>query len=118
MQTLLNVGGLICYQIHLNTVKCEKKLQNPQKWQLQGTESKNARKEVNLQLKKEIDFYDDMIIVPFMDHYELVVLKTLAIYEYGVQNISAKYIMKCDDDTFVRVDTILKEIKSTPHKHG
>lgn len=35
-----------------------------------------------------------------------------------VQNISAKYIMKCDDDTFVRVDTVLKEVKATPHKHG
>ncbi|XP_057864417.2 hydroxyproline O-galactosyltransferase GALT2 isoform X2 [Cryptomeria japonica] len=78
----------------------------------------NARKEVNLQLKKEADYYGDMIIVPFMDRYELVVLKTVAICEYGVQNLSAKYIMKCDDDTFVRVDTILKEIKLTPHKHG
>jgi hypothetical protein len=33
------------------------------------------------------------------------------------QNISAKYIMKCDDDTFVRVETVLKEIKTTPHIH-
>jgi hypothetical protein len=34
-----------------------------------------------------------------------------------VQNISAKCIMKCDDDTFVRVDIVLKEIKRTPHVH-
>lgn len=25
--------------------------------------------------------------------------------------------MKCDDDTFVRVDIVLKEIKTTPHVH-
>jgi hypothetical protein len=30
-----------------------------------------------------------------------------------VQNVSAAYIMKCDDDTFVRVDTVLKEIDRT-----
>lgn len=78
----------------------------------------NARKEVNVQLKNEADFYGDIIIVPFMDRYELVVLKTVAICEYGVRNISAKYVMKCDDDTFVRVDTVLKEIKRTPHVHG
>eukprot|EP01018_Ginkgo_biloba_P030479 Gb_00492 [translate_table: standard] len=78
----------------------------------------NARKEVNIQLKKEADFYGDIIIVPFMDRYELVVLKTVAICEYGVRNLSAKYIMKCDDDTFVRLETIMKEIKGTSHHHG
>ncbi|CAN1145699.1 Hydroxyproline O-galactosyltransferase GALT2 [Linum perenne] len=45
-----------------------------------------------------------------MDRYELVVLKTIAICEFGVKNVSAAYIMKCDDDTFVRVETVLKEI--------
>ncbi|XP_062162100.1 hydroxyproline O-galactosyltransferase GALT2-like [Alnus glutinosa] len=28
-----------------------------------------------------------------------------------VQNVTTRYIMKCDDDTFVRVDTVLKEIE-------
>ncbi|KAK7361649.1 hypothetical protein VNO77_03720 [Canavalia gladiata] len=28
----------------------------------------------------------DIIIFPFMDYYELVVLKTMAIYEFGIQN--------------------------------
>ncbi|GLJ43943.1 hypothetical protein SUGI_0916000 [Cryptomeria japonica] len=75
----------------------------------------NARKEVNIQLKKEADFYGDIIIVPFMDNYELVVLKTVAICEYGVRNLSAKYIMKCDDDNFVRVGAVLKEVKKISH---
>ncbi|XP_073008832.1 hydroxyproline O-galactosyltransferase GALT2 isoform X1 [Typha latifolia] len=71
----------------------------------------NPRKEVNAMLKKEAEYFGDIIILPFMDRYELVVLKTIAICEYGVQNLSAAYIMKCDDDTFVRVDVILKQIK-------
>jgi len=29
-----------------------------------------------------------------------------------IQNVSAAYIMKVDDDTFIRVDTILKEIEA------
>lgn len=29
-------------------------------------------------------------------------------------NLAAKYIMKCDDDTFVRVDAVLSEAKKTP----
>ncbi|XP_011620767.1 hydroxyproline O-galactosyltransferase GALT2 [Amborella trichopoda] len=76
----------------------------------------NARKEVNMQLKKEAQFFGDIVIIPFLDRYELVVLKTVAICEYGVHNLSAAYIMKCDDDTFVRVDTVLKELKSISPK--
>ncbi|KAJ6832074.1 hydroxyproline O-galactosyltransferase GALT2 [Iris pallida] len=68
------------------------------------------RKEVNAALKMESEYFGDVVILPFMDHYELVVLKTIAICEYGVYNTSAAYIMKCDDDTFVRMDVVLGEI--------
>ena len=44
----------------------------------------HARKEVNLELKKEAEFFGDIVIVPYMDNYDLVVLKTVAICEYGV----------------------------------
>ncbi|OVA13458.1 Galectin [Macleaya cordata] len=74
----------------------------------------NGRKEVNVELKKEAEFFGDIVIVPFMDSYDLVVLKTVAICEYGVRVVSAKYVMKCDDDTFVRVDAVIKEAKKVP----
>lgn len=44
----------------------------------------HARNEVNVELKKEAEFFGDIVIVPFMDNYDLVVLKTVAICEYGV----------------------------------
>ena len=28
-----------------------------------------------------------------------------------VRKVAAKYIMKCDDDTFVRIDAVIKEVK-------
>ncbi|CAL9760942.1 unnamed protein product [Musa acuminata subsp. burmannicoides] len=71
----------------------------------------HGRKEVNVELKKEAEFFGDIVIVPFLDSYDLVVLKTVAICEYGVHTVSARYIMKCDDDTFVRVDSVLNEVK-------
>jgi len=37
-----------------------------------------------VELKKEAEFFGDIVIVPFMDSYDLVVLKTIAICEYGV----------------------------------
>ncbi|XP_010255835.1 PREDICTED: hydroxyproline O-galactosyltransferase GALT6-like [Nelumbo nucifera] len=74
----------------------------------------HGRKKVNAELKKEAEFFGDIVIVPFMDSYDLVVLKTVAICEYGLRSVSAKYIMKCDDDTFVRVDAVIKEVKKIP----
>ncbi|XP_073313063.1 hydroxyproline O-galactosyltransferase GALT2-like isoform X2 [Primulina huaijiensis] len=73
----------------------------------------NTRSEVNAILKKEAAYFGDIEILPFMDRYELVVLKTIAICEYGVQNATAAYIMKCDDDTFIKIDAVLKEIEGT-----
>ncbi|XP_016453141.1 hydroxyproline O-galactosyltransferase GALT6-like [Nicotiana tabacum] len=78
----------------------------------------HARKEVNVELKKEAEFFGDIVIVPYMDHYDLVVLKTVAICEYGVRVISAKNIMKCDDDTFVRVDAVIKEVNKIPENRS
>ncbi|KAE8661014.1 putative beta-1,3-galactosyltransferase 19 [Hibiscus syriacus] len=61
----------------------------------------SGRKEVNIELKKEAEYFGDIVIVPYLDNYDLVVLKTVAISEYGIRTMAAKYIMKCDDDTFV-----------------
>ncbi|KAK4394574.1 Hydroxyproline O-galactosyltransferase GALT6 [Sesamum angolense] len=78
----------------------------------------HARKEVNIEVKREAEFFGDIVIVPYMDNYDLVVLKTVAICEYGVRTVSAKYIMKGDDDTFVRVDAIIAEAKKVPESRS
>jgi hypothetical protein len=44
----------------------------------------HADKNINLQVRKEVDYYGDMIILPFIDRYDIVVLKTVAICEFGV----------------------------------
>lgn len=52
----------------------------------------HGRKEVNVELKKEAEYFGDIIIVPYMDNYDLVVLKTLAICEYGVSRGIITYL--------------------------
>lgn len=43
----------------------------------------------------------------------------MSIYiELQVRNVSAAYIMKCDDDTFIRVDTILQEIEGVSPRNS
>ncbi|KAK8953548.1 putative beta-1,3-galactosyltransferase 20 [Platanthera guangdongensis] len=76
----------------------------------------SPRKEVNIVLKREAKYFGDIVILPFMDRYELVVLKTIAICEFGVQNLTAAYILKCDDDTFIRLDVVLREMNNAAGK--
>lgn len=45
---------------------------------------------MNVELKKEAEFFGDIVIVPYMDSYDLVVLKTVAICEYGVSELVSK----------------------------
>ncbi|CAH9093095.1 unnamed protein product [Cuscuta europaea] len=75
----------------------------------------HRRQEINMELMKEADFFGDIVIVPYLDNYDLVVLKTVAICEYGVRTVASKYIMKCDDDTFVRIDAVMNEVKKVRH---
>lgn len=71
----------------------------------------NGRREVNEDLLREADFFGDIVIVPFVDSYDLVVLKTIAICDYAARVVPVKYVMKCDDDTFVRLDSVMAEVK-------
>nr|GMD16970.1 hydroxyproline O-galactosyltransferase GALT6-like [Ipomoea batatas] len=75
----------------------------------------HRKNEVNVELMKEAEFFGDIVIVPYMDNYDLVVLKTVAICEYAIRIMASKYIMKCDDDTFVRIDALMNEVKKVPH---
>ncbi|KAK3149028.1 hypothetical protein QOZ80_3AG0211970 [Eleusine coracana subsp. coracana] len=66
----------------------------------------NREKEVNEELKKEAEYFGDIVIVPFMDSYDLVVLKTIAMAEYGVRVVPAKYIMKVQSGKSLYVGNI------------
>jgi len=37
-------------------------------------------------LRKEASYFGDIVILPFMDRYDLVVLKTMALCEFGVSS--------------------------------
>lgn len=67
--------------------------------------------EVNLDLWKEAQAYGDIQLMPFVDYYSLISLKTVAICILGTKILPAKYIMKTDDDAFVRIDEVLSSLK-------
>ncbi|KAI4368440.1 hypothetical protein MLD38_016997 [Melastoma candidum] len=65
---------------------------------------------VNEELWNEARTYGDVQLMPFVDYYNLITLKTLAICIFGTKVVSAKYVMKTDDDAFVRVDEVLASL--------
>lgn len=67
--------------------------------------------EVNFHLWKEAQAYGDIQLMPFVDYYSLLTLKTVAICILGTEILPAKYIMKTDDDAFVRIDEVLSSLK-------
>ncbi|KAF8390182.1 hypothetical protein HHK36_024704 [Tetracentron sinense] len=63
---------------------------------------------VNEELWNEARTYGDTQLMPFVDYYSLITWKTIAICIFGV--VSAKHVMKTDDDAFVRVDEVLASL--------
>lgn len=78
----------------------------------------NQNHTVNKELWDEARTYEDIQLMPFIDNYSLITWKTIAICIYGTQVVSAKFIMKTDDDSFVRVDEVLNSLDRINVTHG
>ncbi|CAA2958620.1 beta-1,3-galactosyltransferase GALT1 [Olea europaea subsp. europaea] len=63
---------------------------------------------VNEELWNEARTYKDIQLMPFVDYYSLITWKTIAICIFGA--VSAKFVMKTDDDAFVCVNEILASL--------
>ncbi|KAL7091405.1 hypothetical protein ACP275_12G103800 [Erythranthe tilingii] len=73
---------------------------------------------VNEELWNEARTYEDIQLMPFVDYYSLITWKTIAICIFGTEVVSARFIMKTDDDAFVRVDEILNSLGRTNTTQG
>ncbi|EYU28765.1 hypothetical protein MIMGU_mgv1a023955mg [Erythranthe guttata] len=73
---------------------------------------------VNEELWNEARTYEDIQLMPFVDYYTLITWKTIAICIFGTEVVPARFIMKTDDDAFVRVDEMLTSLKRTNKTRG
>ncbi|KAI5059483.1 hypothetical protein GOP47_0025802 [Adiantum capillus-veneris] len=78
----------------------------------------HANKQVNKEIWREAVTYGDIQLMPFVDYYNLITIKTIAICIFGTEQLRSKYIMKTDDDTFVRVDEVLSVLNKAQEKKG
>jgi hypothetical protein len=61
-------------------------------------------------VKTEAKFYKDLIIVPADDNYDKLSQKVYKGLEWA-NGLSFDYLVKTDDDMFVRIDTVSKELE-------
>ncbi|GMI99237.1 galactosyltransferase1 [Hibiscus trionum] len=73
---------------------------------------------VNEELWSEMKTYGDIQLMPFVDYYDLITWKTVAICIFGTEVVSANYVMKTDDDAFVRIDEVLATISKENVRNG
>ncbi|XP_052186141.1 beta-1,3-galactosyltransferase GALT1-like [Diospyros lotus] len=73
---------------------------------------------VNEELWNEAQTYKDIQLMPFVDYYSLITWKTVAICLFGTKVAYAKFVMKTDDDAFVRVDEVLASLNRTNVTRG
>lgn len=73
---------------------------------LSAETSKNVNKE---QLK-----YNDILILPMRDNYNNLTYKVMRSFEWLKEQYEVgfdfKYVLKCDDDSFVRIDSLVHEM--------
>ena len=65
-------------------------------------------------LEDENKLHRDILFLPELkDAYKELPSKVLQTYKWIDQNVNSSYILKVDDDSFVRLDLIISELKST-----
>ena len=65
---------------------------------------------INAASSAEAEQYKDLIVMPYEEHYDRIGLKVVGMMSFGTRDVQARFVMKCDDDTYVRVEDVLKRI--------
>uniref|UniRef100_A0A182Q2V5 Hexosyltransferase n=1 Tax=Anopheles farauti TaxID=69004 RepID=A0A182Q2V5_9DIPT len=74
-----------------------------------GSGGAELQDETQLRIMNESEVYGDIIQESFIDSYNNLTLKTIMMLKWVTNNCDGKvkFIMKCDDDTFVNVPNLL-----------
>ena len=75
---------------------------------------KELTSELMKNLEDENNIYRDILFLPDLkDAYKELPSKVLQTFKWIDQNVTSSYILKVDDDSFVQLDLIISELKST-----
>ena len=67
-----------------------------------------------LEYIKENETYGDIIFIDAPEGTDALTNKTLSLFIWAYRHVNYKYLMKCDDDTYVFITPLLAELKKRP----
>lgn len=73
--------------------------------------AKASDESVNEDVRREMQEFGDIVYLDYADSYDKIAFKTLEMCKFTANNVSADFLFKCDDDTFTRVDELLKRLE-------
>ena len=77
--------------------------------------AKNLSVQFQETLKEEEEKFNDIVYLHnFTDSYQHLTMKLLQTLIWASNNVKFQYLLKADDDSFVRVDKVLLELKRKP----
>lgn len=79
-----------------------------------GTKNLTYAAQQELQME-QVENSDLLFLTDFVDSYEGLSAKLLRSMVWVNQNVDSKFVMKLDDDSFVRVDVLLKDLVKRQH---
>ncbi|CAC5409698.1 B3GALT1 [Mytilus coruscus] len=66
-------------------------------------------------IKKESDFYNDIVKFDFFDSYENLTIKSVMAFKWAVWNCEhARFVLKVDDDVWINTGALLRASESSP----
>eukprot|EP01112_Ceratiomyxa_fruticulosa_P010824 TRINITY_DN2876_c0_g1_i2.p1 TRINITY_DN2876_c0_g1~~TRINITY_DN2876_c0_g1_i2.p1 ORF type:complete len:705 (+),score=131.08 TRINITY_DN2876_c0_g1_i2:280-2394(+) len=84
-------------------------------WDYRFILARTKDKELQKKVEEENAIFKDMVIFDtFLDNYRNLSLKTLELMTYATQNYQTDYVMKIDDDSFLRLDFLMDHLEDAP----
>ena len=87
---------------------------NSKSWRYVFLLGNSNRSEINSDIKSEARFYNDIMLLNFRDSYDNLVIKVLSGLRWALMHGNARYILKADDDVYVRIPRLISWL----NKHG
>lgn len=75
----------------------------------------NLESKVSRELDLEQSAHNDLLLLPIEDSYKKLTNKVLETFIYVNASVKFNYLLKCDDDTFVDLATLVKELENQPY---
>lgn len=68
-------------------------------------------------ITREKTLHNDLILLKINDSFDELTFKVMETYKWVDRNVDFKFLLKADEDSFVRIDALMRELKLKPNNN-